>query len=813
MAGFANHDVVEVWDCYQQWHQYTTGDSYNPGPTSGFSFRLPIPGSALSDPWPAAEVVIEIWNTAGFTQLNGGAISGNVDWTMANDYVYVYPNSALNLVGTIGTQLNFGTVGGIGTAANWQLIMYRRPPVSQDYTGTGALSIQALAAMMDKAYRTSLIALEMARRTIQFRPVETELTSSATYDPFTGLNTHPVYATILPQSSVRANKLLGFDGTGKISYLPNPITAATAAPTPNTLMLRDNNGRAQVVDPVAFLDIANKEYVDGYFNGPGVSSNIDTASPFSTSSGSGVYKILSGATGTPPPWGAITQGDILLYFAWDINSAIQVYYDSQFLGNFAVRRKISTSSWGPWRQAFLPVAATGDLLVGTTDDSGSSKVYAVQNGDSPAIAGYISKNNGGVGNAFFLQDDRGFAGNNNGNVLRVKAWQSGSSTGNLVLVSLYNGTDLTVFQITMAGNMYLLPTGGSVFIGGQPLNGAPLQVTAPTFVKGTTLAKTILTVGTNDSNADLIVYTRVGANSVAASRYGSIGAYENPGTARALVLQELGGNLLIGTTTDDGANKLQVTGATKLTGALTVTGRSIVGGYLDNGIALQVQENVSKATASTNPVLSVGTNDVAADLIFFVRIGGSATAASRFVSIGGYENGAAVARTLVLQELGGNTLIGTTTDDGVNKLQVAGATKVTGALAVTSDVTVSGQVKDSNGLVAVKTKRSTYTGTGATNYSIPITLAVGDCCVWSGEFNFNVVGTFNLKYPAGGTYASFGSYFYNASGSFGSEGQTMTAIQSPPGGVSGGGTLIWGPGLSVALNSAILVNQTIVRIA
>lgn len=44
--------------------------------------------------------------------------------------------------------------------------------------------------------------------------------------------------------------------------LPPPTTPMAVLATPNTLVLRDANGRSQIVDPLAPEDIANKAYVD-----------------------------------------------------------------------------------------------------------------------------------------------------------------------------------------------------------------------------------------------------------------------------------------------------------------------------------------------------------------------------------------------------------------------------------------------------------------------------------------------------------------------------------------------------------------------
>lgn len=77
-------------------------------------------------------------------------------------------------------------------------------------------------------------------------------------------------------------------------------------------------------------------------------------------------------------------------------------------------------------------------------------------------------------------------------------------------------------------------------------------------------------------------------------------------------------------------------------------------------------------TAGTLNVAEFASNDtVGTALGILFRIGGNATAGLRFTSIQSSEDGTG-ARPLVLQELGSNVLIGTTTDDGSSRLQVAG---------------------------------------------------------------------------------------------------------------------------------------------
>ncbi len=107
--------------------------------------------------------------------------------------------------------------------------------------------------------------------------------------------------------------------------------------------------------------------------------------------------------------------------------------------------------------------------------------------------------------------------------------------------------------------------------------------------------------------------------------------------------------LLVGTTTDPGGN-----------------------------FRAQITSPVAKATSTAHSVVGMGSNDTpgSSDLGLFFRLGCNSTAGSRWTGISSYENGTG-SRLLALQDLGGNVAIGSTTDDGVNALQVTGSAKVT----------------------------------------------------------------------------------------------------------------------------------------
>jgi len=121
------------------------------------------------------------------------------------------------------------------------------------------------------------------------------------------------------------------------------------------------------------------------------------------------------------------------------------------------------------------------------------------------------------------------------------------------------------------------------------------------------------------------------------------------------------GRVIIGTTTNDFTNQFQLTGNAKIAGNAIFTNNMGVRGLLTDGVTEKflLRVNTSNATEIHNG-------------------GGGIELKNDFNS------------ALVTLKNGGNLLIGTTTDDSINKLQVNGSTKTTALTLTTAPTTSAG---------------------------------------------------------------------------------------------------------------------------
>ena len=193
-----------------------------------------------------------------------------------------------------------------------------------------------------------------------------------------------------------------------------------------------------------------------------------------------------------------------------------------------------------------------------------------------------------------------------------------------------------------------------------------------------------------------------------------------------IILNSFGGNVLVGSATDDGVNKFQVTGGAKVTGQLTLystisngtytytlpsaTGTlaltsalsgylPLTGGTLTGALGgtsatfsgnvtanlLTTKIGVSKTNTSLTQALSLISNDASnpAGIDFYIT--GGASQGVRSVSLQTSEQGVSNSGNIILQPYGGNTLIGTTTDAGY-KLDVNGTGRFSGLLTGTNAI-------------------------------------------------------------------------------------------------------------------------------
>jgi hypothetical protein len=163
------------------------------------------------------------------------------------------------------------------------------------------------------------------------------------------------------------------------------------------------------------------------------------------------------------------------------------------------------------------------------------------------------------------------------------------------------------------------------------------------------------------------------------------------------------GRFLIGTTSDDGSHLLQVAGTGLFTG-LTVSGSLTSAGLILTGdlVVANAKSYFGVDTVGTSiKCLTLGSDDV-------VRVGvQTAPATNGHLLL--FANGAEAVRIMP----GGNVLIGTTSDDGVNKVQVSGSLALSTALSAAYGGT---------GQLGAFTKGDILVATGA---STLVKLAVG----------------------------------------------------------------------------------------
>lgn len=131
------------------------------------------------------------------------------------------------------------------------------------------------------------------------------------------------------------------------------------------------------------------------------------------------------------------------------------------------------------------------------------------------------------------------------------------------------------------------------------------------------------------------------------------------------------GNVLIGTTTDNGLDKLQVAGSLGLSGTLNLTSSSSNITNSNNTGQIDIQHAPADGTSTALVRVFRATNTTGVARFSICSGDGTAGINHDLVGKGSFTS---------LCRLVGNLLVGSTTDDTVNKLQVNGATRTAGNL-------------------------------------------------------------------------------------------------------------------------------------
>lgn len=301
-------------------------------------------------------------------------------------------------------------------------------------------------------------------------------------------------------------------------------------------------------------------------------------------------------------------------------------------------------------------ATTRNLLINTTTDDGTNKLQVAGSG---AFTGTIRTTESGVVNDSFAA--------------------TGATTNRRILRLGNTGGD-AIFGIDDSA-------GGTTIVGASAYDAVVRGPSGIAFSAngGTTLHARIASTGSLSVNSSAqVVETITSSDSAAYMRYinsGNSAVYtgstssgdfdiQTTATTRARVTS--GGNFLIGTTTDDGTNKLQVNGSTLLAGTTKV--------YNSATDAVFRVDSVS-ARAFTEYQLNsvvkafVGVGSASNDLITG-SVAGSLSLRTQGASML-FSTDSGVTSAMLINS-SGRVILGSTGDDGVNKLQVNGNINVLG---------------------------------------------------------------------------------------------------------------------------------------
>lgn len=245
----------------------------------------------------------------------------------------------------------------------------------------------------------------------------------------------------------------------------------------------------------------------------------------------------------------------------------------------------------------------------------------------------------------------------------------------------------------------------------QPLD-ATLTTISGNGTTGTNTSAVVLAdAPTFTTNITTPVVTNAGTLSLAASGANII-TLNNNGSESARITAT--GNLLLGTTTDDGANKLQVNGSVRIS-ASSGSISSFISGVAGTFRDLDFQTGAtSRWRLRTDSDAESGSN-----------------AGSNFRIVSRDDSGAGLNTPFMIYRSTSNVLINTTTDDGVNKLQVSGSA----ILNASSQVVFTASTSNTAAFVRYVNSGNSAVYTGSTN---------------SGDFDIQTTSTTRLRVTAGG---------------------------------------------------------------
>lgn len=299
-----------------------------------------------------------------------------------------------------------------------------------------------------------------------------------------------------------------------------------------------------------------------------------------------------------------------------------------------------------------------NLLVNTTTDDGTNKLQ---------VNGTVKFSGNGL-----TIDSSGAAGSTSLNLICLNTGSStinfgGTTNPDKGRIAYSDNSDIMQFFTNDSEKVRITST-GNLLIGTTTDNGVNrLQVAGSAIL--TTSVQVPLTIQSSDSAA-YMRYINSG-NSAVYTGSTSSGDFDIQTSATTRARITSGGNFLIGTTTDSG-QKFQVSGSSLLEGTAKVYNSSTDAVFrVDSVSARAFTEYQLNSVAKA--FVGVGS---AADELITGSVAGSLSLRTQGTSML-FTTDSGVNASMAISS-GGNVLIGTTTDDGANKLQVNGRTATTG---------------------------------------------------------------------------------------------------------------------------------------